>query len=115
MADSQAKACTVRWRRLDDDGVPLYVNGRYGRLAAISLMIKREVLPDLGYFDSVRVAADSEYLGRIEALLGADALFKSSHIAYNGWLRADSLTTATGSGMTWQQKGRHITRSCCSG
>ena len=40
------------------------------RMACISLLIRRKVVDDIGYFDSLRVGADTEYIERIEAFYG---------------------------------------------
>ena len=37
------------------------------RMACISLLIRREVVDEIGFFDSLRVGADTEYIERIEA------------------------------------------------
>ena len=40
------------------------------RMACISLLIRREVVDEIGFFDSLRVGADTEYIERIEANYG---------------------------------------------
>lgn len=39
-----------------------------------SLMVRRQVIDDLGYWDNVKVNADSEYVERIKAAYGANAI-----------------------------------------
>ena len=39
-------------------------------MACISLLIRREVIEEIGFFDSLRVGADTEYIERIEANYG---------------------------------------------
>ncbi|GHF18420.1 hypothetical protein GCM10017044_11180 [Kordiimonas sediminis] len=100
-------ATTVQWRRVFEDGRTALIGGREFRMAAISLMIRREpVLRDMGYFDSVRISADSEYLGRLQALYGPRGLYAMQHWLYTGLLRDSSLTRETGSGMSWRQQER---------
>lgn len=113
MQKTGASACTVRWKRVDEtSGELLYIDGAKARLAAISLMIDRQkVVKNVGFFDPVRVAADSEYLGRIERLLGASAFLKLPVVAYTGRLRSGSLTTGAGSGMQWARTGNQVRRS----
>lgn len=54
-----------RWR-LEDEG---WIHRNLS-----SLMFRREVFERLGFWDEVRVNADSEYLARIEAAYGADSV-----------------------------------------
>jgi glycosyltransferase involved in cell wall biosynthesis len=46
------------------------------RTAAVSLMIRRWLFERIGYFVSIRVGADSEYIGRIKAVTGKESLFE---------------------------------------
>ena len=41
-------------------------------MACISLLIRREVIDEIGFFDSLRVGADTEYIERIEAYYGKE-------------------------------------------
>ena len=64
-------AVVSHWHvRVDDNSDLLFKRGQPLRLAHISPMIPRHVLDAVGYFDRVRVAADSEYIARIETLFG---------------------------------------------
>lgn len=106
MTAENALACTVRWRRVDDTGETVIVDSKPARLAAITLMIDRQqALEKIGFFDSVRIAADTEYLGRIVALEGASAHLRLPNVAYEGWLRPGSLTTGVDSGVQWRMEG----------
>lgn len=101
-AHKKRVAVTCQWQRVTDSGADVCVDGRMDRLALISLMIKREVvLPVIGYFDSVTIAADSECLSRLRHVFGVSSIKHMRHVLYTGLLRADSLTRAAGSGMTW--------------
>ena len=42
------------------------------RMACISFLIRREVIDEIGFFDSLRVGADTEYIERIEAYYGKE-------------------------------------------
>ena len=44
------------------------------RMAAISLVIKTSVVDSIGFFDSLRVGADSEYIKRISLFFGEDSI-----------------------------------------
>lgn len=107
-----AKACTVRWDRFDETGHSVTINGKRARLAANSLMIERApVLEAVGYFDRTRMAADTEYLGRLDALLPKGQFIKLPEVAISGLFRSGSITTSEGSGMHWQQEGLSVTRT----
>ncbi len=99
--------CTVQWDRVDDDGRALVVDGRAERMAPITLMIRRaEVLARAGYFDSVRIAADSEYLARLSRVFGPGGVRHLRHRLYTGLVRAGSLTTEPRSGIIWTPDDR---------
>lgn len=68
-------ALVVNYCRVDNFGIVNLHNGNIMRKGPITLFYKREVIDTLGYFDSVRTSADSEYLGRITTCFGNDALF----------------------------------------
>ncbi|WP_211354212.1 glycosyltransferase [Stackebrandtia albiflava] len=55
---------------------------------------KEEVTARLGYFDSIRKAADTEYLRRITAVFGGESLWKSGQILTLMRQGADSLSRA---------------------
>ena len=58
-------------------------------------MIRRSVLETLGYFDCVRVSADSEYLARIERYHGARSLVQIEEPLALGLLHPGSLTQSS--------------------
>lgn len=47
---------------------------RASRFAYISTMLRRAVIEQLGYFDSVRVSGDAEMIARLRSFYGADAV-----------------------------------------
>jgi glycosyltransferase involved in cell wall biosynthesis len=100
----ELKACTVRWQRIlegRDDCV--LMEGRTSRMALISLMIKRDtVLDKVGFFDCVRIAADSEYVSRLGHVFGPHGVRNLRHVLYTGLLREGSLTTGNAGGTLWQ-------------
>jgi glycosyltransferase involved in cell wall biosynthesis len=108
----RAMACTCRWHRVDDDGKTLTIDGRQDRMAAISLMIRREeVIRDAGFFDTVRIAADTEFIQRLRQIYGLSGLRHLRQHLYTGYLREGSLTTGAGSGIAWQKEGASRTRA----
>lgn len=79
--------------RVDHRRRPVPVNGREVRMIGIGLMFAREaVLGRVGYFDSVRIAADSEFIERMVTILGSRAIVRVNEMLYEVRQRADSLT-----------------------
>lgn len=107
-----AAACTVQWRRFDEQGNALEIDGKWERMAAISLMFRRDrVLQKTGYYDSVRISADTEFITRLEHVFGHKNMRRLRHYLYRGLLRDGSLTTGKDSGFSWQTDGQRKTRA----
>jgi hypothetical protein len=68
----------VDWVRVDSNGSFVYKNswgGGYQHLSFVSLLFNREIVINrLGYYDSVRFGADSEYKSRIEVVFGVGSI-----------------------------------------
>lgn len=112
IANPNAMACTVRWQRVDEDGRLFTVDGKTDRNAVISTMIRRQpVLQKAGFFDCVRIAADTEFQYRLRRLFGYGAVHNLYHVLYTGLLRSGSLTTGVGSGFTWEADGMRLDRT----
>lgn len=60
--------------RITQSGDILIQSGIGIKLSCISLMIRRKVFAEIGFFDSLRVGADSEFIERIQAYYGNEAL-----------------------------------------
>lgn len=115
-ANAAAVACTARWRRVNDAGEELEIDGRSERMAAISLMFDRQrVLENTGYYDSVRISADTEFITRLEHVFGKRHVLHLRHHLYTGLLRDDSLTRGEGSGFTWHAETGNRFRRALSG
>jgi len=111
MISKKLAATACRWQRVDTEGNILTIDGLSERMAAISLMIRRkEVVDTIGYFDNVRISADTEFIRRINKVFGVQRLFPMRQVLYTGLLRDDSLTRSTDGGFTWQEKGHSYTR-----
>ena len=111
LAGRGVDAVTCRWRRVDDEDNVLVIDGLPSRMAAISLMIRRDkILGGTGYFDSVRISADTEFIGRIGRVFGKKNLRHMRQILYTGLLRDGSLTTSENSGFSWKADGRSFER-----
>lgn len=107
-----AVAATCRWHRIDPDGNELVIDGQATRTAMICLMIRREqVLQSIGYFDTVRIAADTEYNKRIKAVFGDRKVRNMRHRLYIGLLRDESLTRGEKGGFLWEADGHSIERT----
>ena len=68
-----ARAVRTRYLRVDEHGNIVFRRTAI-KTAHITLMIRREVRETLGYFNALRAGADAEYVERIGAAFGADAL-----------------------------------------
>lgn len=110
-ANGDAVACTARWRRVNAAGEQLVIDGRSERMAAISLMFdRRRVLEHTGYYDSVRISADTEFITRLEHVFGKRRVLHLRNHLYTGLLRDESLTRGEGSGFSWQAEGNSFRR-----
>ncbi len=110
-ANPEVVAYTARWRRVNDAGEELEIDGKSERMAAISLMFDRKkVLEKTGYFDCVRISADTEFITRLEHVFGRRNVRHLRHHLYTGLLRDGSLTRGKNSGFTWQADGNSFRR-----
>jgi len=111
LAGRGVDAVTCRWRRVDDQDNILVIDGLASRMAAISLMIRRgKILDRMGFFDNVRISADTEFIGRIGRVFGRKNLRHMRQILYTGLLRDGSLTTGENSGFSWKSEGHSFER-----
>lgn len=83
----------VVYQRLAGSGQLVLIGNHKNRLARISLMLRRQpFLARFGGFDSVRVSADDELLGRMRA--AGEKILKLPHVAYFALHGQASLTTS---------------------
>lgn len=64
------KAVISSYYRVTNEGLAQFHGGNILRVAPITLFINKDVFLKLGFFDSVRTSADSEYISRISAFFG---------------------------------------------
>tara|TARA_B100000003_G_C10639352_1_gene254390 strand:+ start:49 stop:384 length:336 start_codon:yes stop_codon:yes gene_type:complete len=64
-------------------------------------MIKKEILGTIGYFDSVRVSADSEFERRIMAVYGRESLFHHELPLLIASVRSESLSQGGKFALEW--------------
>lgn len=87
-------------RALED--LTFYRRGRGGgyiQFNMSSLMFRREVLDTLGYWDSVRFAADAEFIHRIKAIYGREAVVNMEPALYSIMRQSsDTLTSSSAFG-----------------
>ena len=84
---------TCNWVRKDVAGNLVVINGVIERIAFISKMIKRRVIDEIGYFDTIRTSADDEFIKRVKLVYGNRAHFNVPKVLYTGAHRENSLTT----------------------
>ena len=70
----EAKAVWHKYFRIDEAGNIIFRGKGAIRNACISLMCKKEIFDELGYFDALRVGADTEFVERIQAYFGKSTL-----------------------------------------
>lgn len=90
--------------RVNEHGEVVLNRGLRERIAPISLMIKQQVLSDVGFFDTVRTSADVEFQGRIALTYGKDALAVVAKPLYEALVFESSLTNAAGNGVKLDTK-----------
>ncbi|MCH1540256.1 MAG: glycosyltransferase [Candidatus Poseidonia sp.] len=100
--NSDAVAVINNYFRVSEDGKITIVNGKVMRLSCISLMIKAEVRHKIGYFDSLRVGADSEFIERIQAYYGYTSLVKEETLGLISSYSTESLTGGGDFAITWR-------------
>ena len=62
--------------RIDENSsIPYRGNGSI-RMACISLLLRKDAQEKIGFFDSLRVGADTEYIERLQAVYGESALIR---------------------------------------
>ncbi len=66
------------------------------RLGESTIMFKRSIIRDIGYYDSVRFSGDSEYMERINSYYGKHRVIIIRKIMYLAISRPESLTTSSG-------------------
>ena len=77
------------------------------RMACISLLIRREVVDEIGFFDSLRVGADTEYIERIEAYYGKERRLRTRIPSMFMMLHSSSLTGGGPFHISWRSVTGH--------
>jgi glycosyltransferase involved in cell wall biosynthesis len=70
---------------------------KYGE---VTIMYRKSIIDKIGFYDSVRFGADSEFVERILSTYGKKSLYNIDKILYYASIRPNSLTTSKKSGST---------------
>jgi glycosyltransferase involved in cell wall biosynthesis len=93
LASKTAVAVTCDYLRRGPDGSIILNRGMRQRLSFQALMWKKkEVFERMGYFDSVRAAADDEFVNRLKLVFGGGCLIHLKRPLYEALDREGSLT-----------------------
>ncbi len=103
--DTPYRAVCHSYFRVNEFGDIFYKGVGAIRLACISLFAKRSVFEKIGYFDSMRVGADTEFIERIKATFGDDVVL---HDPIPSMFMLNHSTSLTGGGR-FQISWRSIT------
>lgn len=95
-------ACTTNYLRVDENSRIMFHSKGCIRHGCISLMIRRnEVVTNVGYFDAVRVSADSEYESRIRFVFGRDSFYEDTSPMLIASVRSESLSQGGKFALEW--------------
>ena len=72
------------------------------RMSCISLMIRRNLVDIMGYFDSLRVGADTEFIERIDAVFGKGSLLEADDLTLFMMRHSSSLTGGGPFHISWR-------------
>jgi len=90
------------------------------RFGEVTLFYRRKIIDEIGYYDSVRFAADTEFIERVVKKYGKHKIYVLDKITYHAKTRANSLTTSKKTGdrrirsdythnfRTWQYTTPHL-------
>lgn len=93
LKSSNCLANTVQCFRIGDDEQVYFYRSGAVKKAPISLMLDKKVLSEIGYFNSIRVGADSEFLNRFNLVYGKSKIVDLSNVLYLASYHAQSLTS----------------------
>ena len=100
LKNPEAISSSSHWVRVNENGHFLFHQpGTFAQYNANSLMFRIDrVKPVLGYWDSVRVSADSEFIKRLQVIFGKKWTIMLDEVLMLGLKRSESLTSASGTG-----------------
>lgn len=102
LKNPDAVSSSSHWVRVHENGQFIFrMPGAFAQYNANSLMFKIDrVKPVLGYWDSVRISADSEFIKRLKAVFGKKRAIMLDDVLMFGLKRQASLTSAPETGHT---------------
>jgi hypothetical protein len=93
LQSTRAAMCTCNYVRVDKDDLVVLNRGRKERKAIMAPLIdKEQVIPRAGYFDSVRISADDEFIRRVGIAFGQEQICHVDRPLYRAVVRDGSLT-----------------------
>ena len=98
-------ASTCNYVRVDASGEVVMNRGLRERQGLVTLMVRREVFDDIGWFDAVRTSADDEFFERLRLVYGRPAHANVAEPLYLALHRHDSLSTARATGANLSDAG----------
>lgn len=93
-SESQKEISYCSYQRVDGSGNILLNRGRKARLCFATAMFKKKLISRIGFFDSVRVAADAEFHSRIKSKYGSRAFDHLEDALYIAPIRSNSLSSS---------------------
>ena len=94
-------ASTCSYVRINNRGEVVPNRGLVEREALISLMLKRQVFADIGYFDTVRSSADAEFICRLKLTYKKERAIYIREPLYFARAREGSLTNQDGNAVNF--------------
>ena len=88
--------------RIDEDSNIEFRGVGSFRMSCISLMIRASVIEKMGYFDSLRVGADTEFIERIEAVFGPKSFLELPDLTLFMMRHSTSLTGGGPFHISWR-------------
>lgn len=86
--------CYTYYNRVTEDAKVVPNRGLDARRCYASLMLRREAIDRVGYFDSVRYGADEDFHNRLVHIFGTSAIHSVEQPHYRALVRDNSLTNA---------------------
>ena len=106
-ANPEAMGVTHEYFRIDESSNVEFRGIGALRMACISLVIRRQVVDEIGFFDSLRVGADTEYIERIEAKYGKERRLRIRIPSMFMMLHTTSLTGGGPFHISWRSVSGH--------
>lgn len=91
-----ASICLCQWNRWTEDfNIPLTIP----IVSTISMVFKRSLINEVGFFHNVRWGGDGEFINRVKNIMGKESIILLEKVLIKARLRQSSLTTSDLSGI----------------